>query len=206
MDIKLDEELLLNVLANSYKNFHVKGFDYICTQRSENLTLKYYFFDGDVSKMPEVVNPHDHRYDFRTTVLNGSMVDYRFQQVAMDRPFGQVFNKFKYMTPLNGGNGFTYDGEIRLNRTASKRLENGFQLFSPAEQIHTISMREDHTVIRLEQQRDVVPLDQPTTTFSFDEVMPDSTGLYERFTVDEVIDRLHQIIGLELRNRNRRAA
>lgn len=61
------------VIANSFKDYHVKGFDYICLQRSPRETVKLYFFDGDVSKMPEVVNPHDHRYDFDTVCLSGAV-------------------------------------------------------------------------------------------------------------------------------------
>lgn len=59
------------VIANSFKDFHSKGLDYICLRRSPVLTTKLYFFDGDVSKLPEVVNPHDHRYDFSTVCLSG---------------------------------------------------------------------------------------------------------------------------------------
>ena len=54
------------VLANSFRDFHAKGLDYVCLKRRPSETVKLYFFDGDVSKLPEVVNPHDHRYDFST--------------------------------------------------------------------------------------------------------------------------------------------
>lgn len=40
---------MAEVLANSYRDFHAKGLDYICLKRSFKETLKLYFFDGDSS-------------------------------------------------------------------------------------------------------------------------------------------------------------
>lgn len=59
------------LIQNSYRDFHAKGLDYVCLKRTPDHTVKVYFLDGDVSKVPEVVNPHDHRYAFETTVLSG---------------------------------------------------------------------------------------------------------------------------------------
>ena len=71
------EENVALLCAASFKDFHTKGFDYLCLKRTPH-TIKLYILDGDASKLPGVVNPHDHRYAFRTTVLCGEMVDYRF--------------------------------------------------------------------------------------------------------------------------------
>lgn len=183
---------LENMLANSFKNFHTKGFDYLCLKRSPQYTVKIYFLDGDASQLPEVVNPHDHRYLFRTTVLAGDMVDYRFQHDIE----GDVYNAFDYMTPLNGGNGFTFRGEERLLKTELNRLIRGDSLITTQEQLHTIGMQTDQTVLMLEQFEDTVPLDKPSSCWSLahlDTPSADASGLYDRFTEDELISRIATI-------------
>lgn len=64
MTVHLDE-----ILAHSFTDFHAKGLDYLCLLRSPEITVKAYFFEGDVASAPEVVVPHDHRYCFNTRVL-----------------------------------------------------------------------------------------------------------------------------------------
>lgn len=44
-----------SVLANSYKDFHCKGLDYICLQRKPFLTIKAYFFEDAIVDLPEWV-------------------------------------------------------------------------------------------------------------------------------------------------------
>ena len=184
------DEQVQHVREHSYKDFHVKGFDYICLKRSPEFTCKVYFFNGDVSKLPEVVNPHDHRYQFQTRVLAGSMMDYRF----VKDPGGDVYQAFDYMTPLNGGDGFTYRGDERLLRIQGHALSGGAMLQTEHRDLHTIRMLEEGTVIMLAQFADQVPVDMPTSTFvRKGNPKPDTAGLYSRFTEDEVVTRLNQI-------------
>lgn len=190
------EEQISDMLDNSYRNFHTTGFDYICLERSPQLTRKLYFLDGEASQLPEVVNPHDHRYAFRTTVLAGEMTDFRFE-LSDD---GEVFNAFDYRTPLNGGDGFTFRGEERLRKYMNVQMSKGESLFTAQDNLHTISMRSDQTVIMLEQYEDLVPLDVPTSCWSPAQSSnrPDQldTGLYEKFNIDQLIDRLKTIESL----------
>ena len=182
---------LKHALDNSYRNFHAKGMEYICLKRSPKLTVKLYVFDGDVSKLPEVVNPHDHRYPFDTAVVAGSM------QNMLYRPgeSGEVFQTFDYMTPLNGGNGFTWREERALEEYNRQTLHRGQSYLMDAAGIHTIRMLEDQTVLVLRQYEDVVPLDQPTLTFTHEKEPPSLSGLYERWTEGELVDRLKDIEG-----------
>lgn len=187
---EMTEEQMQAIIANSYRNFHAKGLDYICLERTENVTLKIYFLDGDVSKIPEVVNPHDHRYPFGTTVLAGAMADHRF--VRDDA--GEVFTAFDYMTPLNGGDGFTFRGEERLRLEDTTQLAKHGRLRTSAEHVHTIQMLQDQTILCLVQHPDTVPLEKPTSTWvRSGSPAPDTSGLYDRFTEDQVIDRLRTL-------------
>lgn len=193
--ITINDRLLETALAGSFKNFHAKGLHYLCTFRSDQLTQKFYFFDGDVRKLPEVVNPHDHRYDFQTKVLAGSMIDYRYRPCAPST--GQRFTGYEWRTPLNGGAGFSEPFEMNLKRTTSKTLASSEVYFTPAEVIHTIRPGADQTVIMLLQMEDKLPLEEPTTTFVQGEgEAPSLDGLYERFTEGEIVELINRINAL----------
>ncbi len=181
------------IAANSYRNFHAKGLDYLCLLRTPELTRKVYFFDGDVSKLPEIVTPHDHRYDFKTTVLAG-MVANRFY--AKNVRGGEPVERFDYMTPLNGGDGFTWRETVTLRCTADRTFERGQSYSCRADQIHTLKIHSDSCVIVLDQYADSVAMDQPTSAYRADATAPNLDGLYERMTEDHLQDRLRQAVNL----------
>jgi hypothetical protein len=180
-DVSVDD-----IVAHSFRDYHVKGFDYICLRRSPTETVKLYFFDGDVSKLPEVVNPHDHRYDFKTLCVAGRVENMWFREHIN----GHICQRFEYRTPLNGGNGFTWTGENALTCTRRYTIEAGRVYFMDADEIHTIRLRENNTVICLVQREDVVPIDKPTTTWTRDREPPNLEGMYRKFTADQVLKKL----------------
>jgi hypothetical protein len=145
-----------SVAEHSFKDMHVKGFHYLCLQRSEFETTKLYFFDGDVNKAPEVVAPHDHRYDFETYVAAGAVDNVWFRR-TMSEEIGQIFNWFEYRTPLNGGNGFTFAGEEMLWEANRSRFTKGESYYMQADDLHTIRIAGSDTVLMLVQFEDVYP-------------------------------------------------
>lgn len=187
IDLNMDE-----IIANSYKNFHTKGLDYLCLKRSDELTVKYYFFDGDVEKLPEVVNPHDHRYNFDTTCLSGAVENFWYEE----SPFGDTYNTFNYMTPLNNGNGFEFDSEKKLYVNRKSVFTPGENYYMRWHETHTINVRANQTIIRLDQYEDKVPLTTPTKTFCMFDEPPSLTGLYDQFTEDEVIKKIKILMEL----------
>ncbi|WP_316194415.1 hypothetical protein [Bradyrhizobium sp. SZCCHNRI3052] len=180
------------IVEHSFKDYHVKGFDYLCLQRSPEETVKLYFFDGDISKLPEVVAPHNHRYDFETYVAAGLSENIWFTRSAM-RPEhqGTVFNWFEYRTPLNGGDGFTFAGEEELFEAKRGRFGVGDSYFMHAEDLHTIRIVQNETLLMLVQFEDIVPLDKPTWTYC-ESNAPPLDGLYTKFTADDVTSRLRK--------------
>jgi hypothetical protein len=177
-----------DMIEHSFRNFHVRGFDYLCLKRTPEHTRKVYFFDGNVSQLPEVVNPHDHRYHFRTTVLAGVMSNSHY---TVD-PDGEVYNEFEWNTPLLGGDGFSFKQETRLLEMKRFAYKVGEGYHMRAEEFHTIRMHKEGTVIVLDQFSDVVPVGQPTRTFMKDKRTPSLDGLYEKFTPDQLLARLRQ--------------
>lgn len=197
-----------SICANSFRNFHTKGFDYLCLTRTPELTRKVYFFDGDLADLPELVIPHDHRYAFVTTVLAGAVVNKRFWglkgEPAADAKAEwerqtRLFDHFEYLTPLNGGDGFSWVGERRLWSEANGlHRRRGMHWHCRAEEIHTLDIRCEGTVILLEQLADEVPLDQPTNAYRLagDKTPPSLDGLYDRMTPDHARVRIEQFLDL----------
>lgn len=182
----MNEARIEEIIAHSFKNFHTRGLDYICLSRSPTHTRKVYFFDGDVTKLPDVVNPHDHRYNFETTVITGCMSNSQY----VESVHGKVYQQFDWCTPLNGGNGFTWRNETRLLEMKRLAYTPGESYFMSADEFHTIRMHSDQAIIVLDQYEDVVPIEQPTVTFMQEKQAPSLDGLYEKFTPDDVLARL----------------
>ena len=173
--------------------------DEVKSNRSPELTLKAYFFeDSDSQKLGEVVNPHDHRYNFFTQCYSGRIENRWYRRPdSCDAPV-EHFNAFHYFTPLNGGAGFTeFLENVSLENYRSEVYGAGAGYTMKAEQLHTIRVAASQTVIVLAQFEDTVPPNQPTTTFVRGKP-PNLAGLYSRFTSDEIVKRLSLLRKLHL--------
>lgn len=188
--VRLDDQRLMEIQENSFKNFHCKGLHYLCIERDPQVTKKVYFFEGDVAALPEVVSPHNHRYNFNTVVRSGKMIDRRY---AVGGDSAESFDLFNWRTPLNGGKGFEWESEIMLSVSETATLFPGSGTY-PTEfsDIHTIQIIAPETVIEITQFHDEMPITHPSQTFIKGKQPPALNGLYEKFTMDEVIARLSQ--------------
>lgn len=201
------------ICANSFRDFHAKGFDYLCLTRSPELTRKVYFFEGDLVDLPEIVMPHDHRYGFTTTVLAGAVRNRTFARIDLKTAHPAaiqaylaegtrtlpVHDRFSYSTPLNGGDGFTWEGEDLLLEDTRRGAYTRHQSYrSTPTDIHTLDIRCEGTVILLEQGPDEVPLDGTTTAWRLkgDRTPPDTAGLYDRMAPDHARRRITQFLDL----------
>lgn len=186
MTFVLDDEAMQEVVANSFLDFHVKGMSYLCMRRTSELTAKFYFFDGDVSKLPEVVAPHDHRYNFRTHCITGAVENRLYMPLEPGDAGAQCYQKFAWRTPLNGGNGFSWLDEEWLAVTDAKTFTAKESYLMSHDAIHTIQLRAPGTILALEQFADLVPLNRPTTTWMVDREPPSLSGMYRKPTADDV--------------------
>jgi len=179
------------IAANSFQDFHVRGFDYLCLFRSPALTVKAYFFDGDVANLPEVVMPHDHRYDFHTAVISGE-VENRLYEEGVG---GFVYDRFDYLTPLNGGDGFEWSRETSLRMRSSILYRIGESYACDHDDVHTIQIRAPGTILLLNQYADKVPVGSPTQAWRIagDRSPPSLDGLYTPMTTDRAVQRLEQL-------------
>jgi len=178
------------VLKHSFRNFHAKGLDYICLRRSEEETWKLYFFEGDVSRSPEVVFPHDHRYNFMTYVLSGTVENVLYKHV--DGNEGEPYNRFHWRTPLNPGpSGFSFQTTCRLKEIDRSIYVSGQEYPMCWSQIHTIRIAHHDTVLFLKQYEDAYPIGVPSNTYSRGDA-PKTDGLYQRFDTDSLLAKLSQ--------------
>lgn len=199
----VSDSLMETMLENSYRNFHAKGFDYLCLKRTPELTLKAYFFEGDVERLPEVIMPHDHRYAFQTCCLSGLILDRTYSPLStVPHKFADdvdIYDQFTYRTPLNGGDGFTWVGETYLACRWHQQIQRapGGSYRHDHRDIHTIQIGEDGTVLLLAQFADKLPVDAPTSAYR-QQYEPRSRtvsldGLYDAMDADHAVMRLGQV-------------
>ena len=192
----ISDNALALLKENSFRNFHAKGLDYLCFQRTDALTLKIYFFDSPPPDA-QIVNPHDHRYDFSTAVIAGAVTDSIWRETHESVPFSRPFARFHWMTPLLGGAGFTYAGLTTLKLDGSMRWERGQSWQTDHRAVHTLTNIIPGTILALEQRADRLPVGMPTHCYVRNDGQPpqapDLTGLYDRMDADQILARLKQL-------------
>lgn len=176
------------LIEHSYKDFHCEGLDYICLERSPDYTKKVYFFDR--IKDLSIVNPHNHGYDFVTTVLQGNLVDTKYDETTRVIVGGE-HHKYWWNTPLNGGKGFEFWGQVFLRERSYCKLGVGGEVSTDYRDIHTIHVTRD-TVLLLEQFEDKGPGRATNTYFSIHKPLPALDVLYQKFEPREFERRVKQ--------------
>lgn len=171
---------------HSFKDYHVKGLDYLCLFRSNQLTLKAYFFDEGLENHDGY--PHTHRYSFMTRVLRGELKEDHYIEILRR---GLPFVEYEYDTVLDNGEGFSLKRAVTLEQTTGCYAAGGTYFNGP----HSIHMLKDiapKTVLLITQYADV---EKTSLTYSKGEP-PNFEGLYASMDVDEVRARLEEVAGL----------
>lgn len=177
------------VRENSFLNFHVFGFDYLCVGKvNEWITKKLYFYLGDGS-VP-VVNPHDHRYSFRQTVLHGECTNFLYEESQNESI--PEYSRYFYRTPLNGGNGFEFDRKVRLRCTSQENYYKGDSWTELYNEIHTIKCKSG-TIMLQEPTPDVIR-EAPTKFYTLEDAPPEShPNMYRKPTDAEIFVLLNML-------------
>jgi hypothetical protein len=185
---------LEGIQADSYTNFHAKGVDYVCLERSPGTSLRVYFFDG-VAPGVDVVFPHNHRYRFSSLCLAGGLSDREYTETPIPGHKSEEHQKFAWRTPLNGGDGFDWieSAPLWTYRYSWHEAEvYPCPWYTTPNKIHTISVQRSDTVLLIRQHESVVPRGLPTVTYvPGDSLEPPSLdGLYDEMPMDRLIRRL----------------
>jgi len=123
------EQNIQQLVEDSYKNYHVKGFNSIILSRAPNLTLRLYICKpGETELNPnnDGVLVHNHSFDFQTQVLTGYMENAVYEPSNVETDQG-VWYKYIYESALKSNDNImrlkfldeTYLKLTEINRVAA---------------------------------------------------------------------------------------
>jgi hypothetical protein len=180
-------------IQNSCHDFHATGIDYLCLHRTKELTVKAYFLGEGVALGKNVVNPHDHAYNFSTFVLSGTLANVNFYPTSsIAEP---VWFRHVYETPLRAAPRFSFDKPVRL-REEERYYEGGDHYYLDHAQVHTIRAYSSDVVMLLFQYKSERTADHGTGLFLPDRNVPSLDNLYRPFNEDELTSALRRLTSL----------
>lgn len=179
---------LEDVLRNSRRDYHAKTLDYVCLHRTKELTIKAYFLGNGVALGQNVVNPHDHAYNFSTFVLSGALANVNFYPDEG----GSTWFEHTYATALRGEPSITFNKVVKL-REEGRIYRSGQHYYLDHSQIHTIRAYSNDVVMLLFQYQTERTAERGTSLFLPDQTVPSLDGLYRSFTEDEMVAALRRL-------------
>ncbi|EFC48113.1 predicted protein [Naegleria gruberi] len=185
---------LKKLCEHSFKDYHVRGVNYLCLERSCNITTKVYLLDPVEHGKGYVANPHNHRYHFKTTVLNGSLKNLVFEERQAQEDHSDLYWKYAYFHHTHQ---FERLNKVLLHLNHIDHCEVGESYDLSPNEIHTIQVSEkEPTVLFLQQYPDVVPESYPGEFYCRESSPPNVDGLYQRYSEEEVRDLREKILQL----------
>lgn len=196
IDTILNNRALMTLLINnSSVNHHAPGLDYACLERyaSGDYTLKLYDLRG-TAKRTWLVNPHNHRYNFRTHVISGQVSNSMFNEVSSSS--SRCYRSYLYNPFKDEGERFKKGREINLRRSAVRSSTSlpGQSYDMDHKEIHTILDNAADSMIVIQQYEDCIPDDQPTMTYVpiLKKEKIDLSGLYGKMSEERYVEILKQ--------------
>lgn len=195
---------LEDAMRYSMFDMHVPGMLSLCLKRTPEETIKVYMFSDAIVDLPEVVIPHNHRYDFLSTVLRGAVRNITWTQHEKNVLHSEPYECFDYLTPLNGGDGFHWRHGTWLRQDQDLIYEAGETYAMQSSGIHTIQIMEPRTILMITQYEDKLAIGTPTWAFKPEgqRGTPDLEGLYTPMQEADVrfwLHHLENLTGLNLK-------
>lgn len=168
-------------VEDSYTHFHVRGLSYLNLLRTGRLTVKLYTFDHvQLNAQGYLAHPHTHGYNFTHRTMIGDITNHKFA-IA----YGNDWDMYSFMTPLNGGAGLTKMVPCGLEAVGKELCGPHQSYYLDHSEIHTISTTDDYAAAMLIQFHDVAP-GSPTVMFAPADESPNcSNGLYQRMNASD---------------------
>jgi hypothetical protein len=185
-----------DAVDHSFKNYHNVGVNYINLFRDERLTVKVYLLDPLLIKSNQdgfLVNPHNHRYAFSTTVIFGSVSNINFKEVPKETSVN-IYQRFDYLG-YQENSSFTHYGEVGLEVTEDVLYKPWESYLLDEHTVHTLRLSDEPTGLLLIQHMDT-QLDG-TRYYGRTLDAPDACkeeGLYQRYNVYEMREHLQYIL------------
>lgn len=182
---------LPQMVAKSYRHYHVRGFNSIILSASPELTLRLYMcLPGETELRPENdrILVHNHGFDFQTQVLVGHMenVVYAVKPAPSAAP---PWYQYRYDSALKNEAHqmrLTPMGPVPLTEVQRQRVEAGQSYFLQHQELHRIFVPADRLVAMLFWQH--ARVEQDPWLFSpvpLPEIFP-TEGLYERLEQEDL--------------------
>lgn len=189
-----------HMLAKSYKDYHVKGFNSIILNSSENLTIRLYVClpgETTLNSNNDNVLVHNHSFDFQTQVLIGYMENAIYEASVIKTQEG-IWHKYIYESALSNTTRemrLKFVEQTPLELVKLQHVEAGASYCLHHQELHRIFVPDDQLVAMLFWQH--CKVEQTPLIFSKvaqPEVFP-TTGLYNRFASEkEIRDLVHLVI------------
>ncbi len=194
--INVDESI-----ANSYKDYHAKGVDYLNLLRTKHLTVKYLSCSGkSVERLNKshdvIINPHTSQYNQTIILLDGELelvtFDYITRAIKDDeaRMFSnatKAHNRFSYTSPIKynkrSAEGVFKDTGYLTEKETIKLKSLGDSVYIEHNEIQSYRVFGDTKFLVLQY----LSLDKlHTEHFQQSTVLPMVDGLYTRYTPTDV--------------------
>jgi hypothetical protein len=179
-------------IANSFRNYHAKGVDYINLLRHDKLTIKLYFLNPDkiqtIGNTGYLVNPHNHRYAFGTHVLFGMVGNLNFVE-SISTINENIWNRFNYYADRQPNERFEYSHKTELLTSQYGQYQKGDSYYLTTDIIHTLVPFDTPACLLLHQYQDTEM--DGTQFYSLESEAPKFSGeVYSKFTPEEVTNYL----------------
>lgn len=169
----------------SYREHVAQGLDYLCLFRSEQLTIKAYFWDDGC--IPKFVVPHNHRYDFDSRLVCGSLREIKYMEHA---DFGERINRYKYDCIVDGGRGFFGPVLVNLVELSNRSYGPRDAWSNKAHvDIHTLAAIEPGTILLQTQYADKPPM----RTLAWAHEIPNTDNVYRPMDEERIEMRVSQL-------------
>jgi len=191
---------LPQMVAKSYRHYHVRGFNSIILAAAPELALRLYVcLPGETDLRPDNdhIFVHNHSFDFQTQVLVGHMDNALYEVQPTPCPEVPLWYQYRYASALKNSTrqmGLTPLGQVPLAEVRRRRVKAGESYFLRHPELHRIYVPADRLVAMLFWQH--AKVDQVPLLFSpapLPEILP-TAGLYQRFAGEAELGALVQLV------------
>jgi hypothetical protein len=194
LEDSIDPRFIEETLSHSYSNFHVPGVEYACLLRTKQLTVKLYYFPTGVGLNNQglLVHPHDHGYEFETTVLKGQLRNHNYR---IERGDSWAMNQYSSKLKNESGMSMQFLQMVELVEYESRLMNKGQSYNLDTDTIHSISVNPNRdNAILLTQHASKVERESTLIFIPKAEEVPTDVGLYQPMSKE----RLLEVISLVL--------
>ncbi len=203
----LDQLQVDDAIRNSYKNWHVKGVDYLCLYRSPQLTIKVYKCPAELQSENKntktILNPHTHLYNSHIVVLMGECEIVTFDYHKRSHQSGEpkevnhnftTHNLFYHTSkfgPRAKQAGFRFESTGHLIEKQVTKITEQQSLYMKADEIR--SFRTIGETYLLIFQYNTIPFNVDTDLYVQTATPPILDELYQTFNESEIVNFINKI-------------